>query len=159
MPFHKRGTKSECKKFIAHQSESPAERALDLKALKHWCSQAKTVHLQRDHIRIKPLDRSMLSGLSDDFLESKRIDEGPSQEPVPDDVQDAEQRARSAPSGKAKAKGKAKASSKPKAKVLAEAAPTHASGEDSSSSSSSSSSGSPSSRSSCTSSNTSSSAD
>ena len=156
-PFHKRSVKSECKKYIAHKSSSPEDHALDLKALKHWCSQAKTVHLQRDHIRMKPLDRSMLSGLSNDFLESKRIDEGPSEEPVPDDVHDAEQSAGSARSGKAKAKGKAKASSKPKAKVLAKAAPTHASGEGSSSSSSSSSSGSSTSQSSCSSSNNSSS--
>ena len=40
-PFHKRSVKSECKKYIAHKSSSPEDHALDLKALKHWCSQAK----------------------------------------------------------------------------------------------------------------------
>ena len=149
-PFHKRSQKSECKKYLSHKSDSPQDKALDLKALKHWCSQARSVHLQRDHVRMKVLDRGALSNLSADFLESKRIDEGPAEDVVPDDIVDAEQR-RSAPSAKAKTKAKAKVQSEPsrksKAKVLAaKAKPAPVSDEEgdhsSSSSSSSSSSGS-----------------
>ena len=122
-PFHKRNSVTDCKKYIAHKDNSSEGRALDMRAIKHWCTQASTVHMQRHHIKCKLLDRATLRNLSDAFLESKRIDEGPIGPVVPDDEMDAQTAASAAvpivPKAKAKAKSKHRAKQAPKAKAAA----------------------------------------
>ena len=87
-PFHRRSRVSQCKKYIAHKSDSQAEKDLDYKALLHWCAQARTVNRQRHHVGMSVLPRAALAELAMDVIEAQRIDEGPSDLPTPDDELD-----------------------------------------------------------------------
>ena len=144
-PFHRKNSKTECKKYVAHKSNDQASKDLDYKALMHWCSQAQSVNRQKHHVGMQLLSRERVAEIPMEVLEARRIEQGPSQPAVADDVLDAEgaedgpsePRAAAPPAVARRVRGK-----RAPAEVVAPAVGGVASGSVSSSSSSSSNSGS-----------------
>ena len=107
-PFHMRNEKSECKKYIGHKTDNPEDHDLDYKALLHWCNQACAFNRQKHHVGSHLLSHESARGLSMDVLIAHRINNPPSEPPIPDSVLDAP-----APKAKATPRGKVKASMEP----------------------------------------------